>query len=84
MIGWNENWENLGKKVLKCAFSNDDGKIKLFEDLTFSGSEFPRVETATKKTWVPVWVLTLGTNNKWKPDERSSLGLSAKERMENR
>ena len=26
----------------------------------------------------------LGTDNKWKPDEQSSLGLSAKESMENR
>jgi len=56
----------------------------LFDDLTCSGSEFQRLGTATEKARVPVWVLTLGTDNKWKPDERSSLCLGAKESMENR
>jgi len=56
----------------------------LFDDLICPGSEFQIVETATEKTRVPAWVLTLGTDNKWKPDERSSLGLGAKESMENR
>jgi len=46
----------------------------LFDNLTCSESEFQRV----------AWVLTLGTDNKWKPDEQSSLGLGAKESMENR
>jgi len=56
----------------------------LFDDLICSESEFQRVGTATEKAWVPGRILTLGTYNKWKPDERSSLGLGAKERMENR
>jgi len=56
----------------------------LFGDLTCSESEFQREGTATVKAWVPAWVLTLGTDNKWKPDERSSLGLGARESMENR
>jgi len=41
----------------------------LFDDLTCSKSEFHRVGTATEKSWVPAWVLTLGTDHKWKPDE---------------
>jgi len=35
-----------------------------------------------KKHRVSVSVLTLGTDNMWKPDERSSVGLGAKESME--
>jgi len=54
----------------------------LFDDLTYSESEFQRVGTSTEKWRVPAWVLTLGTDNKWKPDERSSLGLGARESME--
>ena len=54
----------------------------IFDDLTCSESEFQRVGTATEK--LPAWVLTLGTDNKWKPNERCSLGLGAKESMENR
>jgi hypothetical protein len=56
----------------------------LFDDLACSESEFQRVGTETENTRVPVWVLTLGTDNKWKSDEQSSLGLGAKESMENR
>jgi len=56
----------------------------LFDDLTCSGSEFQRVGTATEKAWIPTWVLTLGTDNNEKPDIQSSLGLSARESMENR
>ena len=56
----------------------------LFDDLTCSGSEFQRIGTATEKARVPAWVLTMGTDNKWKPDGRSSLGLGAKESLENR
>ena len=47
-------------------------------------SEFQRVATATEKVRVSAWVLTLRTDNKWKPDERSSLDLGDKESMENR
>jgi len=54
----------------------------LFDDLTCSESEFQRVQTATEK--IRVWVVTLGTDNKWKPDGRSSLSLGAKESVENR
>ena len=56
----------------------------LFDDLTCSGSEFRRIGTATEKAQVPAWVLTLGTENKWKPDEWTTLGLDARESMENR
>jgi len=56
----------------------------LFDDVTCSESEFQRVGTATEKSRVPAWVLTMGTDNKWKRDERSSLGLGAKESMDNR
>jgi len=59
-------------------------KIMLFDDLTCSESEFQRVGTVIKNSRVPGWVLTLGTNNKWKPDERNSLVMGAKESMENR
>ena len=54
----------------------------LFDDLTCSEGEFQWVRTATEKAWVPVWVLTLGTDNNWKPDEWSSPGLGTKESME--
>jgi len=50
----------------------------LFDDLTCPGSEFQRVGTATDKVQVPTWVLTLEIDNKWKPDERFSLGLGEK------
>jgi len=53
----------------------------LFTNLTCSGSEFQRVGTATEKVPVPAWVLTMETDNKWKPDERSSLDLGARESM---
>jgi len=50
----------------------------LFDDVTCLESEFQKVGIATEKPWV----LILGTDNKWKPDERSSLDLGAKENME--
>jgi len=56
----------------------------IFDDLTCPWREFQWVGTATEKARVSAWVLTLGTVNKWKPDERSSLGLGARESMENR
>jgi len=49
-----------------------------------SESEFQRVGTATEKARVPVWALTLGIDNKRKPNERSSLGLGDKESMDTR
>jgi len=56
----------------------------LFDDLTCSWSEFLRVRKTTEKARVRAWVSTLGTDNKWKPDEQSSFGLGGKESMENR
>ena len=56
----------------------------LFDDLTCSESEFQIVGTTTEKARISAWVLTLGTHKKWKPDERISLGLGARESMENR
>jgi len=56
----------------------------LFDDLTCSESKFQRVGTATGKTRVPAWVLTLDIDNKLTPDEENSLGLGAREGMENR
>jgi len=70
------------KRVWNGEFSNGDGKKLLFDDFICSESEFQRVGTATEL--VPAWVLTLETDNKWKTDERSYLGLGAKESMENR
>ena len=40
----------------------------LSDDLTCSGNEFQRVGSATEKGQLPAWVLTLGTDNKGKPD----------------
>jgi len=54
----------------------------LFDDLTYLESEFQRVGTTTEKARVPAYVLTLGIDNNWKPDKRSTLGLDAKESME--
>ena len=67
---------NLGRisKFEKVSFKWWRKEIML---LTCSGAEFQRVATATEEAPVPAWVLTLGTDNKWKPDERSSLGLGA-------
>ena len=59
-------------------------ETKLFADLICSGSEFQRLGTGTEKAWVPAGVLTLETDNKWKPDERNCLGLGDKESMEHR
>jgi len=58
-------------------------KSMLFDDLTCSEIKLQRVGTATEKARVPAWVLTMRTD-KWKSDERSSLGLGARESMENR
>jgi len=40
----------------------------LFDDLTRLGSEFQRLGTAAEKARLPAGVLTLGTDNKCKPD----------------
>jgi len=56
----------------------------LFGDLTRSESEFQRVGTTTEKAWLPAWVLTLETDQKWKPAAWRTVGLGAKENMENR
>jgi hypothetical protein len=42
------------------------------------------VGTATEKPRVPAWILTLETDNKCQPDTRITLGLGARESMENR
>ena len=42
----------------------------LFDHLTWSKSKFQIVGTATEKARVPVWVLTLGTDNKWEKMEQ--------------
>jgi len=51
----------------------------LFDDLTCPGSEFQRVGMGQRLN-----VLTLVTDSKIKSDEQSSLGLGARESMENR
>ena len=61
------------KQVWKYEFSNDEGKKLCY---LITESEFQRVGT--------VCILTLGTDNKWQSDKRSSLGLDDKESMENR
>jgi len=61
---------NLGR------ISESEKVTLLFDYLTCSEIKFRWVGTA--------WVLSLGTDNKWKPDERSCLGLGAKDSMENR
>jgi len=55
----------------------------LLDDLTCSWSEFQRVGTATEEAHVPAWVLAMGIN-KWKTDERDSLGFGAKDSIDNR
>ena len=42
-----------------------------------SGSEFHRVGAATEKARVPAFVITLGTESKSEPDDRSCLGCLA-------
>ena len=54
-----------------------------FGDLTCSESEFQRVGIITENTQVLAWALAMGKDNKGKPDERSPLGLGAKENMDN-
>jgi len=56
----------------------------LFDHLKCSGNEFLRVDKATERARVPTWFMTLGTDNKWNPDERSILGFGGRESMENR
>ena len=69
----------------KQVFKGWRKETVLVDDLTCSGREFQRLGTATEKARVPTRVLTLETD-KWKPDERSILGLraTARESMENR
>jgi len=52
--------------------------------LFVQGVNFQRVRTVTEKAWVPEWLLTLGIDIKWKPDERSSLDFGARERIANK
>ena len=68
----------MDKRVWKCEFVH--GKTMLFDNLKCSWGDFQRVGIATETAWV----LTLGTDNKWKPDERSNLGLGVRGSMENR
>ena len=49
---------------------------------TLSGSEFHRVGAATEKARVPAFVLTLGTESKPEPDDRSCLGCLARVSIE--
>jgi len=75
MIRWSRN---LGR-ISKC----ENGSFQMVTEINYaiwwcSESEFQRVRTATEKTWVPTGDLTLGTDNNWKPDERSSLDLGVK------
>ena len=44
----------------------------------------PKSKDRNEKEWFLAWVLTQGTDKKWKPDEWNSLGLCARESMENR
>jgi len=46
----------------------------LFDDLTYLGSEFQTVGTTNKTVPVSASVLTLGANDKGKPDELSEFG----------
>ena len=46
-------------------------------DLTLTGSEFHKVGAATEKARVPAFVLTLGTESKSEPDDRSCMGCLA-------
>jgi len=65
-------------------FSYRSGHINAFKCNMLSVSEFQREGTTTEKARVPAWVLTLGKENKWKPDEWSSLSLGDKDGMENK
>ena len=46
----------------------------LFDNLISPRSEFQKVGIATEKARVPASGFTLGTDSKWKPDERNLLG----------
>jgi len=83
MIRWQVHLGTISKSE-NMSFQMVTERILLFDDLTCSESEFQRVGTATEKEQVPAWVVTLGTDNKWKPNDWSYLGLGAKDSMENR
>ena len=61
--------------ILRCQGVNS--KALFLGDFTLSGSEFQRVGAATEKARVPAFVLTLSTESKSEPDDRSCLGCLA-------
>ena len=96
MVGYHLFRARWTKRVLAAfSFFEDGGEILWMEialsklifqrakPLTYSASEFQRVGIATEKARVIAWVLNLGSENKWKPDERNSLGFHAKESVDN-
>ena len=69
------------KQVWKGEFSNGDGKKLCYLMTKQARGVISRVGMVTEKAQVLAWVLTLGTDSKWKPDDQSPLGLGAKESM---
>ena len=80
MIRCSENLEGISKSE-KVSFQMVRERNYA---LTNSGSEFQRVGTPSEKTSTPAWVLTLGTDSKWKPYDWTTLDLDARESIENR
>jgi len=84
MIGCSGNLRNFGGISLKrSVFKWWRKETMLFDDFKCSRSELQSRDN-NWKTRMPAYVLTLGTDNKWKPDEWSPLGLGAWESMANR
>ena len=52
-------------------------KLYFLADFTLSGIEFHKVGAETEKAPVPALVLTMGTESKSEPDDRSCLGCLA-------
>jgi len=63
-------------------FSNGEEKKEWLILLNMFMGDFQSVGTAPYKARVPAWGLTLETDNNW--DAWSSLGLGARESMQNR
>ena len=61
----------------KIGFRLRRNEAIFLADVTLSGSEFHRVGAATEKARVSAFVLTLGTESKPEPDDRSCLGCLA-------
>ena len=83
MIGCSDNLGGINKSDMVSLQVVTERNYAIWWRNMFR-STFQRVWTATEKARIRACVLNLVTDSKWKPDERSTLGLGATESTEDR